>query len=40
MQFPALRDVIFAHPTMAEGLTSLLADVEVRQPDRELLSTH
>jgi pyruvate/2-oxoglutarate dehydrogenase complex dihydrolipoamide dehydrogenase (E3) component len=28
--FPSLRDTIFTHPTMAEGLTSLLADVEVR----------
>lgn len=28
--FPFLRDTIFTHPTMAEGLTSLLADVEVR----------
>jgi pyruvate/2-oxoglutarate dehydrogenase complex dihydrolipoamide dehydrogenase (E3) component len=28
--FPSLRDAIFTHPTMAEGLTSLLADVDVR----------
>jgi pyruvate/2-oxoglutarate dehydrogenase complex dihydrolipoamide dehydrogenase (E3) component len=31
--FPSLRDAIFTHPTMAEGLTELLADVEVRQND-------
>ena len=30
MPFQALRDAIFTHPTMAEGLTSLLANVEVR----------
>jgi pyruvate/2-oxoglutarate dehydrogenase complex dihydrolipoamide dehydrogenase (E3) component len=29
--FLALRDAIFTHPTMAEALTMLLADVEVRQ---------
>jgi pyruvate/2-oxoglutarate dehydrogenase complex dihydrolipoamide dehydrogenase (E3) component len=28
MPFPILRDAIFTHPTMAEGLTALLADVE------------
>ncbi len=28
--FPSLRDTIFTHPTMAESLTSLLAEVEVR----------
>jgi len=28
MPFPILRDAIFTHPTMAEGLTTLLADVE------------
>lgn len=28
MPFQSLRDAIFTHPTMAEGLTSLLADVE------------
>jgi pyruvate/2-oxoglutarate dehydrogenase complex dihydrolipoamide dehydrogenase (E3) component len=28
MPFPILRDGIFTHPTMAEGLTVLLADVE------------
>jgi pyruvate/2-oxoglutarate dehydrogenase complex dihydrolipoamide dehydrogenase (E3) component len=33
VQFPALRDTIFTHPTMAEGLTALLADVEERQND-------
>ncbi len=31
MPFPLLRDAIFTHPTMAEGLTGLLADVEVRE---------
>jgi pyruvate/2-oxoglutarate dehydrogenase complex dihydrolipoamide dehydrogenase (E3) component len=30
MPFPQLRDAIFTHPTMAEGLASLLADVGVR----------
>jgi pyruvate/2-oxoglutarate dehydrogenase complex dihydrolipoamide dehydrogenase (E3) component len=33
MEFPALRDVIFTHPTMPEGLNLLLSDVEVRQPE-------
>jgi pyruvate/2-oxoglutarate dehydrogenase complex dihydrolipoamide dehydrogenase (E3) component len=28
MPFQSLRDAIFTHPTMAEGLTSLLAEVE------------
>jgi pyruvate/2-oxoglutarate dehydrogenase complex dihydrolipoamide dehydrogenase (E3) component len=28
--FVALRDTMFTHPTMAEGLSGLLADVEVR----------
>ena len=27
--FASLRDAIFTHPTMAEGLTVLLADVDV-----------
>jgi pyruvate/2-oxoglutarate dehydrogenase complex dihydrolipoamide dehydrogenase (E3) component len=31
MPFPALRDAVFAHPTTAEGLIALLADVEVRE---------
>ena len=31
--FSTLRDTIFTHPTMAEGLTGLLADVAVRQSD-------
>jgi pyruvate/2-oxoglutarate dehydrogenase complex dihydrolipoamide dehydrogenase (E3) component len=31
MLFPALRDTIFTHPTMAEALGPLLSDVEVRQ---------
>ena len=33
MEFPALRDTIFTHPTMPEGLNLLLSDVEVRQPE-------
>jgi pyruvate/2-oxoglutarate dehydrogenase complex dihydrolipoamide dehydrogenase (E3) component len=33
MEFPALRYVIFTHPTMPEGLNLLLSDVEVRQPE-------
>ena len=32
MEFPALRDAIFTHPTIPEGL-NLLSDVEVRQPE-------
>jgi pyruvate/2-oxoglutarate dehydrogenase complex dihydrolipoamide dehydrogenase (E3) component len=32
MPVPALRDAIFTHPTMAEGLTILLAGVEVPEP--------
>jgi pyruvate/2-oxoglutarate dehydrogenase complex dihydrolipoamide dehydrogenase (E3) component len=31
MEFPALRDAIFTHPTMAEGLTELLANIEIRE---------
>jgi pyruvate/2-oxoglutarate dehydrogenase complex dihydrolipoamide dehydrogenase (E3) component len=31
--FTLLRDAIFTHPTMAEGLWELLADVEVRQEE-------
>jgi pyruvate/2-oxoglutarate dehydrogenase complex dihydrolipoamide dehydrogenase (E3) component len=30
LPFPSLRDTIFTHPTMAEGLTGLLANVESR----------
>jgi pyruvate/2-oxoglutarate dehydrogenase complex dihydrolipoamide dehydrogenase (E3) component len=33
MEFPALRDAIFTHPTMPEGLNLLLSNVEVRQPE-------
>ena len=33
MEFPALRDAIFTHPTMPEGLNLLLSDVEVRRPE-------
>ncbi len=33
MEFPALRDAIFTHPTMPEGLNLLLSDVQVRQPE-------
>jgi hypothetical protein len=33
MEFPALRDAIFTHPTMPEGLNLLLSDVEVREPE-------
>jgi pyruvate/2-oxoglutarate dehydrogenase complex dihydrolipoamide dehydrogenase (E3) component len=32
--FNALRETIFTHPTMAEALSPLLADVEVRQDQR------
>jgi pyruvate/2-oxoglutarate dehydrogenase complex dihydrolipoamide dehydrogenase (E3) component len=31
MSFDSLRDAIFTHPTMAEGLSALLAGVQVRQ---------
>jgi len=31
MPFPDLRDAIFTHPTMAEALTLMLANVEVRE---------
>jgi pyruvate/2-oxoglutarate dehydrogenase complex dihydrolipoamide dehydrogenase (E3) component len=35
MPFPILRDAIFTHPTMAEGLTALLADIEpISRTDR------
>ncbi|MES1257600.1 MAG: FAD-dependent oxidoreductase [Acidobacteriota bacterium] len=30
LPFQALRDAIFTHPTMAEGLTGLLSDIEVK----------
>ena len=33
MEFPALRDAIFTHPTIPEGLNLLLSDVEVIQPE-------
>jgi pyruvate/2-oxoglutarate dehydrogenase complex dihydrolipoamide dehydrogenase (E3) component len=33
MEFPGLRDAIFAHPTLPEGLNLLLSDVVVRQPE-------
>jgi hypothetical protein len=33
VRFPSLSDAIFTRPAMAEGLTALLADVEVRQND-------
>jgi pyruvate/2-oxoglutarate dehydrogenase complex dihydrolipoamide dehydrogenase (E3) component len=33
MEFPALRDAIFTHPTIPEGLNLLLSNVEVRQPE-------
>jgi pyruvate/2-oxoglutarate dehydrogenase complex dihydrolipoamide dehydrogenase (E3) component len=33
MEFPALRDAIFTHPTIPEGLSLLLSNVEVRQPE-------
>jgi hypothetical protein len=33
MEFPALRDAIFTHQTMPEGLNLLLSDVEVGQPE-------
>jgi len=36
--FNALRDTIFTHPTMAEALSPLLADIEVRQ-DQSAAST-
>jgi len=32
-EFPALRDAIFTHPPIPEGLNLLLSDVEVRQPE-------
>jgi pyruvate/2-oxoglutarate dehydrogenase complex dihydrolipoamide dehydrogenase (E3) component len=32
--FFTLRDTIFTHPTMAEGLIGLLTDVEVKQNGR------
>ncbi len=31
MPFTLLRDAIFTHPTMAEGLMELLANVEARE---------
>jgi pyruvate/2-oxoglutarate dehydrogenase complex dihydrolipoamide dehydrogenase (E3) component len=31
MPFHALRDAIFTHPTMAEGLSGLLGGIDVRQ---------
>jgi hypothetical protein len=31
VEFPALRDAIFTHPTMPEGLNLLLSGVEVKQ---------
>ena len=34
LPFTALRDALFTHPTAAEGLTVLLADVDSRAPDR------
>ncbi len=33
--FTLLRDAIFTHPTMAEGLWQSLADVEVRREESE-----
>jgi len=33
VKFPALRDAIFTHPTIPEGLNVLLSDIEVRQPE-------
>jgi pyruvate/2-oxoglutarate dehydrogenase complex dihydrolipoamide dehydrogenase (E3) component len=32
-EFPALRDAIFTHPTIPEGLNLLLSDVEERNPE-------
>ena len=33
MEFAALRDAIFTHPTIPEGLNLLLSNVELRQPE-------
>jgi hypothetical protein len=39
MEFPALRDAIFTHPTMPEGLNLLLSDVDTAPKNdiREML---
>jgi hypothetical protein len=34
LPYPRLRDAVLAHPTMAEGLGSLLADVPPRSGNR------